>query len=223
MVDTTGETETTTETELPADPAEWTEAQKAALQEQLDAIVAKTGPVAQDVERAPLYNHKNRLFAHPVTGEIVELQGSPEATDLYVQKGFHVLSREEVRQWRTIKPLVVSEQRERARIITNLRRWERDDPTHTLKLNEDQHPLEDYPTAELRDVEAEWREITGGKVVSLSGPKAETVAAAARRRMTEAAEARERSLSRGVEVGGGEALLAKKSRPGAGGPVQAAG
>jgi len=70
------------------------------------------------------YNYPLRWYARP-DGDIVKLQGDPNNRTYYEDKGFHLLTEEEVHVWEAgEREKVVAEQRRKAAIITAFRRLE---------------------------------------------------------------------------------------------------
>jgi hypothetical protein len=114
--------------------------------------------------RPPQFNAPDLWYARP-DGDIVRLQGDALSQAYYRSKGFHILNRDEVRQWETtVRPLVVLEQRKRAAFITTLRRLAERHPG--IQIAGD---LDITPTEELAAMLEQVQRVTGGTVQVVSG------------------------------------------------------
>lgn len=115
--------------------------------------------------RPPLYNAPDLWYTHPTTGEVVKLQGDPASQAYYRNKGFHILTTDESRMWeRTVRPLVVAEQRKRAALITTMRRIAEKHPG--VEVGGD---LDFTPTDDLTRMLGELQSMTGGTVKVVMG------------------------------------------------------
>lgn len=137
--------------------------------DQVAALLARvrgqTTRVRQQGQRPPQYNAPDIWYTHPVTGEIVKLQGDPSSQAYYRSKGFHILTPGEVQQWETVvRPIVVAEQRKRAALITVMRQIEREIPG--VKLAGDMNAT---PTDRLEAMLEELRVKTQGAGTVVTG------------------------------------------------------
>jgi len=115
--------------------------------------------------RPPLYNAPDLWYTHPTTGEVVTLQGDPASQAYYRSKGFHILSAEETRVWeRTVRPIVIAEQRKRAALITTMRRIAARHPGVEVAGD-----LDFTPTDQLQKMLEELQSMTGGTVKVVMG------------------------------------------------------
>jgi hypothetical protein len=72
-------------------------------------------------DREPSYNIPLRWYLKN-DGTYVQLQGDAKSRAYYVDKGYHCLSPDEVAEYEKLKPGIVSGQREKAHLITAIRR-----------------------------------------------------------------------------------------------------
>jgi hypothetical protein len=96
-------------------------------------MASQTRPVPRDyVRNDPGFNYPMAWYSRP-DGDIVQLQGDPNNRALYVDLGFHLLTRDEVERWESVeRAKVVAEQRRKAAAITAYRRLEVRIPSFVL-------------------------------------------------------------------------------------------
>jgi hypothetical protein len=160
----------------------------------LERLRQRTSPVRQ-AARGPEYNHPYAWYARP-DGDVVYLPGDPQNRAYYEDKGYAVLRREEAREWEAeVRPAVLGEQREKASLITTIRRIERRNPGIDLVAD-----LDAMTIAELRELLEE--------VGQAAGVSTKVVGRQFARPAAEAAD----PLMRGVTIASGAELHDKIER-----------
>jgi len=117
------------------------------------------------------YNFPLMWYRRP-DGDIVQLQSDPNNREYYVEKlGFVYLRPAEVKQWLdVVRPRRIAEQREKAAIITALRRWASGKPGYTLEYDDpsrgstDAEKFSDMSLERLREVHREIEQDEGVKI-----------------------------------------------------------
>lgn len=195
--------------ELPKNTDDWTPEDVAALQAELDAMQAKTGPMRQPDHEKP-YNYPDVWFMRQ-DGDIVRLQGTPQATKYYEDKGFHKLTPAEVRSWETrLRRLTVAQQNTKAALITTIRRIVDEHPKE-ISVDERAYPLDDYTADELEAKLAQIRESLPSVVV-FSGPEKPSYRMQREQAQADERASAERAAMNGVETGDGDVLAGKRAR-----------
>jgi hypothetical protein len=130
----------------------------------LDKLLDQTAPAASQPRRGQNYNYEQRLFLKP-DGSVVSLQGDPQNRAYYQDKGYKMLSStpgrdggpSEVEQYLKIEyPTILKEQRQKAALITAIRRA--GERYRDLNLED---TFDDYTVEEVRQYLQEIKAETG--------------------------------------------------------------
>lgn len=157
----------------------------------LDKLLEQTAPAASQPRRGQNYNYPQRLFLKP-DGSVVYLQGDPQNRAYYQDKGFRMLSEvpgrdghSEARQYLDLEyPKIIKAQREKAALITAIRRA--GERYRDLNLED---TFDDYTVEEVREYLADIKRETG-KDIRVILPK----------RAQAREDARDAALLKGVET-----------------------
>lgn len=107
----------------------------------------KPTPADYGGDREPSYNVGLRHFMKP-SGAIVELQGDAKNRAYYIDKGYRLLSPDEVTHWLKVeRPTVLKLQREKANLINTIRRAVQVDPALAAGLDPSWETDLDHMTA----------------------------------------------------------------------------
>lgn len=129
----------------------------------LDKLLDQTPAAASQPRHGQNYNYPQRLFLKP-DGSVVSLQGDPVNRAFYTDKGYKMLSdslgrdgHSEVRQYLDVEyPKILKEQREKAALITAIRRA--GERYRDLNLED---TFDDYTVEEVREYLADIKRETG--------------------------------------------------------------
>jgi hypothetical protein len=158
----------------------------------IEKLVERTAPVRQ-ATRGPAYNHPMQWYAKP-NGDVVLLQADPQNRAYYEDKGYALLRHEERQEWlEEVRPLVLREQFDKARVLTTIRRVATKHPGVEVVGD-----LEDMDTDELRGLLADLGKATGAPLHVITGRIADPVT--------------EPDDTFGAMVGAGDELQAKIER-----------
>ena len=102
------------------------------------------------------YNYPLAWYRRPNDGDIVQLQSDPNNRTMYEDLGFVFLRPPEVREWLDdVRPGVILDQKKRARLITEIRKYVAKIPQ--LSLTEDEELA--FPTMPIEELEDRFKEI----------------------------------------------------------------
>lgn len=164
----------------------------------IDKLLEQTAPAASQPRRGQNYNYPLRHFLKP-DGAVVLLQGDPQNRAYYQDKGYKMLGdapgrdggKSEVRQYLDVEyPKIVKQQREKAAIITAIRRA--GERYRDLNLED---TFDEYTVDELREYLADIKRDTG-KDIRVILPK----------RAQAREDARDAALLSGVETSATQSL-----------------
>ena len=128
----------------------------------LEKIQARTSPT-RVASRGQPYNYPHLWYGKP-DGTITKLPGDPQNRVYYEDKGFTVLRPEEAAEWETdVRPGVLEAQREKAALISTIRRMGSKHPGVEIVDN-----LDDLDTPDLKEFLEELGKVTGAPVKVLS-------------------------------------------------------
>lgn len=128
----------------------------------LERIKSRTSPTRQ-ASRGQPYNYPQLWYGKP-DGTVVTLPGDPQNRVYYEDKGYTVLRPEEVKEWlEQVREGVVAEQREKAALISTIRRIGSKHPGVEIVDN-----LDDLDIPDLKEFLEELGKVTGAPVKVMS-------------------------------------------------------
>ena len=158
----------------------------------LERLRARTATPRQ-AKRGQPYNYPQLWYCRS-DGDVVKLPGDPPNRAYYEDKGYTVLRPEEVEEWeREVRPQVIEKMREKASLISTIRRIGSKHPGVEIVDN-----LDDLEAAELRELLEEVGKVTGAPVTVIA------------RRFGASADAPDRDDA--PEIRGGDELADKLKR-----------